>query len=782
MSYDYEEYRFTTNVDLGSDSGLYAGFVSRVDGEIGSAFKVATANGAMVGLYKVSVADGAIAAFTVDKTTKQNKGKLKLSAVTSAPSAKEASKLSGDTGFADVVTAVDGSVYRILTSAAYVVVNSSLFSYTLSAAQSLEAKEFFEDVKSYLASNNWRADWQKVATATLGTGVDVIDWAHDNLSSTVRNLMDDCVSILSEIPVVTYELDVRNGVDTEAPVVDASSVDVISMGSKIKAECTGAIDNFFVYGFEWQITDSNNVVVGEGIAQNGTGTIRPDTVLEDADYTFHVRAYDYAGNKSDWVAKAITISTDLYVDGETVNEATEPVPISQEQEVEQDTLVYTFNPEYSGSYNLILEGLDNNAKLTITEFSEGKAKKLKSKSMTVKNFMKGTGRVLFDMSKVYDISITSKYAASFKIAVEGEAFVLANQIPEDTWADMKTVQQVTPEMKVAVNAPDQTFISNEWVGFTDKLDVREINLTVASRLMIELTANNKSKLSVYTLKSGDKLKKVKSVSLGKSTRDVFNTKAISNLLLDVGTYFIVVEAPNAKKGVNANYGVKLNADGTEFYEQANPYEQGVNYVTEENPAKGWVGFGGAVNSFKFDAKEGGAFDLALTDTNNEVRMTIYDNDKKVKSVTSKNGSASTGLVFLDTGKTYLVELESTKAKKGLGSNYTVSVADEYKYNFSNNTMETATALAAPSTVKGIISNLNDPSDWYNLSAASGDIEIEAVSGKMTASFYDVGGSFLFNESLKKGQSVEYTLSEFNAAYVNIESADKKASLYSIALA
>ena len=52
MSYDYEGFRFTSNVNVGAGESSYAGFASRVDGEVGSAFiTIATAAGAMMGLY-----------------------------------------------------------------------------------------------------------------------------------------------------------------------------------------------------------------------------------------------------------------------------------------------------------------------------------------------------------------------------------------------------------------------------------------------------------------------------------------------------------------------------------------------------------------------------------------------------------------------------------------------------------------------------------------------------------------------------------------------------------
>ena len=119
MSYDYEGFRFTSNVNVGAGESSYAGFASRVDGEVGSAFiTIATAAGAMMGLYNILVAAGEMAVISVDKTTEQNNGKLNLSATASRPSEKEAAQLKADNGFSAVVTAVDRKQYRIIESRA----------------------------------------------------------------------------------------------------------------------------------------------------------------------------------------------------------------------------------------------------------------------------------------------------------------------------------------------------------------------------------------------------------------------------------------------------------------------------------------------------------------------------------------------------------------------------------------------------------------------------------------------------------------------------------------
>lgn len=798
----YEIYRFTSNVTVGSASGVYAGFVSKVDGEVGIAFIDETAEGAMVGLYQISVdADPAAHAFVrVDKTTKQNKGTVRLSATENAPAnAKAASALKSDTGFDAIVEAVDGTKYYMLNSSKYVVVNSSRFSYTLSVSQSIKAKEFFQNVSNYLSNHDWRSEWAKVP---VGTGVDVLVWVRNNIPA-ARGLMDECVSILGEVPVVTYELSVKNGIDNEAPEIVKDNVSVISMGNKIKAECfSAAVDNFFVTKYEWSIIDTDKgTVVASGFSNDET--IRPDKELADDDYTFRIRAWDYAGNTSDWFETAVTIDTVVYVDGKTINESKAPVPISSEQEVEKGYDVdMEFIPEYSGNYNLYLTGIDDpKAKLTLTiyEVDGEKMKKLKSKSVSVSNSDKGIGSYLFDIGvdefhrRHYLIRVTanSKMDTSFTISVQGEAYDRANMIIEDTWANMKKIDttSLTPDMQVAVNPQydekqklkDLVLVGDEWVGFSDRNDVREISITVASKMTIALTADNKATLSLYQEKKPgtNDLKKVKSVSVGNKG----GTSAISNVLLEAATYFIVVEAPSHNKGVNANYKVTMVANETEFFEKANPGEYNKNYLSAEAPAEGWVGFGGAVNSFKFKSTSGGAYNFEVSDAASSVQLYVTnDKGKVVRKVTTNNktGKASTGLIMLNAGESY-VAVESKQAKKGVGTDYKLTVVDQYEYNKGNNTMNTASVLTNEG-VQGIVSQSVDSTDWYNISAISKGLEIESLSGTLTASFYDSTGTKLLTETVKKGNSVEVNPSKFGASFVNIEATGKKENLYMITVA
>ena len=812
MSYDYEGFRFTTNVNVGTGDNLYAGFASHVEGEVGYAFiTIASAIGAMMGLYNITVAEGDTAFISVNKTTDQNDGTLKLSATTSRPSEKVAAGLKADIGFSNIVTAVDGTEYYVLESSSYVVVNSSNFHYNLSATQSVKTKELFDEVERLLNSTDWRAKWDEVAQATLGKDVDVINAAYDMIPET-RSIIDGCNEILGEVPVVTYELSVKNGKDTEAPELANANMTVYSMGDRIKAECTGAEDNVFVYGFEYEILTVDGDSVGTGTVYS-TEEIRPTTSLEDGEYILKLRAFDYSGNFSqDWITQAFTVDSNLFIDAENLSTEV-PLLLTQAQTVEKDYPInYTLTPEYSGAYNLILQDLDNNAKITISEYTtiNGKAKRLKAKTMSAKNFAKGTGTILLDKDKYYTVTVTassSKVDSNYKLAVTGEAFEKANQIPQDNWADLKTVHDVTGDMKIMVYANDQELIADEWVGFTDPLDVRELNVTTPAKLTINLTSTDKARISVYEENPNTgKLKKLKSVSLGTSKTGSV-TKSLNNLLLEVGTYYLVVESTNAKSGGNANYFVNLDENGTEIFNDAdmNPLDNNTATAPMINCdttgtliSDEWVGFGDKFDYFRIAAGDGGAYDFAISGAENQLRLRVYEvvpkesgeKLKAIKTITTKEKDAwngSTGTLLLSEGKEYIVAVESPKASKGIGSSYNLELEQAQAYNWENNTPEDATMLT-DAGMTGVLSKVKggDSVDYINLGLVSGTLSLDSTAGKVRVNAYDELGNlmetFKLSSTSKTSNSVDFNVAESGFAYLEIKADSSKFNEYTIALA
>ncbi|MDR0932973.1 MAG: hypothetical protein LBM70_08165 [Victivallales bacterium] len=803
MGFDYEGFRFTTNYNIGAGNNTYSGFASRVDGELGSAFTIATAYGAMIGLNNITVAAGGIAVISISKSTKQNNGKLQLSATATRPTEKQAANLKADVGFANIVTAVDGTQYHVLESSAYVVVNSSRFEYTLSATQSTKTLALFNEVEKLLGSNNWRKIWEQLSNATQGKNVDVVNYIYSNYPET-RSVIDGCRNILGEVPVVTYELNVKNGKDTVAPVIDSKGITIINMGNKVKAECTGSSDNYFVLGFEYRIVDESGKIVETGVSQNGTETIRPKLTLGNGNYSMGIRAYDYSKNYSAWVDRAITVNNNLYIDATELAGSTAPLALSKKQTAEKgDILEYNLTPQYSGSYNLILQDLDANAKITITEYATlgGKGKKLRSKSMTADNFANGAGSVLLDMNKFYTISVSAKKDnADYTVAITGEAYTRANLVPEDNWSDLKTVHGVSSEMKVMIQSDSQKIITNEWVGFTDSLDVRELEIVTAGMFQLDMNTNNQTRMSIYSenAKTG-KLKKLKSISAKSGGGSV----SIGKLLLDVGHYYLALEAPKASKGINADYSVQLNSGGTELFTKANmnPLDNTFssaplldcsktgNLITGE-----WVGFGDQFDYYRVPGGTGGAYEFIIDGAVSKLKLTVYkvvkangtQKLKKVKSVTTKAAdawSADTGILQFAQGEEYVVAVENPNAKKGAGDDYDLELQKSLAFNWGNNSKDTATVLTG-SVFEGVLSKASggDFVDFIDLSGHNQDLSIDMVSGKAKVSLFNSDDELIKAINLNPNKGLELNPVLTGCAYMRIDAASKKLNEYTIAIA
>ena len=212
-------------------------------------------------------------------------------------------------------------------------------------------------------------------------------------------------------------------------------------------------------------------------------------------------------------------------------------------------------------------------------------------------------------------------------------FENANQVPQDNWEDLKTVHDISDNMKIAVQSTDQQLVANEWVGFSDARDVRVLDVATAGMFTFDMTSTDQARMSIYVENtSNGKLKKLKSVSLGTSKTGSV-TKSIENLLLDTGTYYLVLESRNASKGGSADYSVSLNATTTKFFVDAN--QNPLDNATATAPvidcsttgtliSKEWVGYGDQFDYFSIAAGEGGAYDFAISGADNQLRLRVYE--------------------------------------------------------------------------------------------------------------------------------------------------------------
>ena len=299
----------------------------------------------------------------------------------------------------------------------------------------------------------------------------------------------------------------------------------------------------------------------------------------------------------------------------------------------------------------------------------------------------------------------------------------------DDWDDLKTKGAAGKVAKLATPVTkDSGQLFSDWVGYGDEYDYKAFTLNSAASLSlyIKTTGNTPTaaKFTIYQLvestdKQGNKtysLKKLQSVSPQYEKVTGKYHVITDPLLLYKGTYYIGIQATNAKNAnSDVNYTISLqNKSAGAFYTKAvntddwdDLKEKGaagkvgaavtVNASTTNILANNWVGF-----SDEFDYK---AFTLAsAAKISLSVTSGVYSGERKqvmkvgvyaLMSSTDKKGVTTYSLkklqevspkfdndtkkyvidsdaLLLDKG-TYYIGVQSTDAKQGGGTDYTVSL-------------------------------------------------------------------------------------------------------------
>ena len=308
----------------------------------------------------------------------------------------------------------------------------------------------------------------------------------------------------------------------------------------------------------------------------------------------------------------------------------------------------------------------------------------------------------------------------------------------DDWDDLKTKGAKGKVAKaVAITGSTGQFIS-DWVGHNDSCDYRAITLTSAAKLSLTINANsNAVKFGIYQLvektdKKGNKTYSLKNVltvtpKLDKKTGKY--TLATAGKLLEKGTYYIGVQAANAKKAdAGTDYTVSLNKSGSVFYNNskslhtddwddlktkgaAGKVAKAVSITASTGQfISDWVGFGDAVDYKGFTLGSTAKLSLTIT-ASDSAKFTICSlvekTDKKggksysLKKLLSvapnaKTHTVTTKALGLGPG-TYYLCAQSTNAPKGGNASYTVSLnksGSEFvtRGSSNDNNWDTAPAL------------------------------------------------------------------------------------------
>ena len=348
---------------------------------------------------------------------------------------------------------------------------------------------------------------------------------------------------------------------------------------------------------------------------------------------------------------------------------------------------------------------------------------------------------------------------------------------------------------VSVTAGTGNIINNDWVGYGDEYDYQAITLTTAAKLSLAITSTDAVKISICKLDGKDgkySFKSLKSAAakLNKTTNKyTVNTDA---LLLEKGTYYVCVQSTNAKKaGTKATYTVSLNKTASTFYTKGNNTDDWDDL--KEKGAAGkvakiatpvtasstqivgdWVGYGDEWDYKAVTLNSAAMLSITITATD-ETKFTAYtlvsktDKNnvttyslKQLKSVKVKAGTFVIDGILADKG-TYYIGVQSTNAKKGGSSDYTISLNKNASIFYT----------------KG-----NNADDWEDLKTkgkagkVAAAVTVSGSTGQFISDWVGYGDEYDYKAfTLNSAANLSLTINSTDATkftiYSLVESTDKK---------
>ena len=215
--------------------------------------------------------------------------------------------------------------------------------------------------------------------------------------------------------------------------------------------------------------------------------------------------------------------------------------------------------ENAGMYTFDITSSDA-AKFTISTMdSKGKLKSVKN--ITIKAGQTVQLKDLLLDSGVYYISMESTNAskggnASYSIGINSttEFFTKGNNADDN-------VNALPDPYSFDIVDGRNIISTNEWVGYGDSVDWREIDIRKYGLCQITVSGvSDKVKLTIGELQDNGKIKSIKTLTVNSGSGTI-------SLELDDDDYFIGVEASNASKGGGTNYSLEIN-----FQSFADPHD------------------------------------------------------------------------------------------------------------------------------------------------------------------------------------------------------------------
>ena len=412
---------------------------------------------------------------------------------------------------------------------------------------------------------------------------------------------------------------------------------------------------------------------------------------------------------------------------------------------------------------------------------------------------KDTKPVLLDAGHYYflvEYKGTKYGGTDYNIGVIADLFTKGNN-EDDEFKNNALPDAYTVEVNGSGN-----LITNEWVGYSDTIDCRRIELNSPGAYRFFLSdITNKVRLTVYSVtynKDGsEKLKKLTAVTASANQK-----KGTKELLMAAGEYYVTVEAVDWKKGRNTDYSV--NVDGTSYYKANNTddnwndpgvREFSVGGAVETFLADEWVGFGDSIDWIRINISTPGYYNFSIHDLQNKVKMTVYtiSSTGKKKSLgsisynpTRGNSTSLKKPLLLDRG-VYYIAVEAPSWKSGKNTDYSLgSMAGELYTKADDGTNNTRT-----NAMEIQLSDGGSRNDWVGFGDSQDHFYFVVPAerdDKYTFSFHGDKGMatlkiYLYNgksyktlDTLKTGESAVLDFDRLkvqtgNRIYLEISSAD-----------
>ena len=262
----------------------------------------------------------------------------------------------------------------------------------------------------------------------------------------------------------------------------------------------------------------------------------------------------------------------------------------------------------------------------------------------------------------------------------------------------------------AVNAPGM-LVEDGWVGFGDATDVAAFTLETAAIISFDLTASDKSKFVIFKVTdqntANGKALQTTTLKLDKTKGQYAVTS--KSLKMEAGTYYLMMEATDAKKGSSVDYSISVSNDSifftkgdksddmpdSKYRKTASLGTVAVVLGTVTAPGvlvhDGWVGYGDVtdVAAFTLDGAATLSFDLTASSNCKFVIYKETENNGKytlktlqTTSIKKNPYNVTTNSLKLAAGTYYLV-MEATTAKKGSSVDYTISVNENSVFANAN---------------------------------------------------------------------------------------------------